>query len=165
MSLADAVQREADWLNTTTDGLPVLPSSAGGPWNVIQAYLPRSPNAQQTQIYVLRRHARTARFAQQRRMATHSFHLSLVWPIGATTTGPGIAEAEQRAFDNAIGLLITRLEGTVSDKTHGGRFLSVAEAPHGTEIDVEYSDPAQTLPDGRLLASITYLADDPDYTA
>ena len=165
MSFADAVQRESDWLNTVTDGLPVLPASAGGPWEVIQAYVPPTPNTQQTQLYVLRRRAKTARFAQQRRMPSHAFLLPLIWPIGATTTGPGIAEAEQQAFDNAIALLVQRIEGTVADKTHGGRFMSVAEAPNGTEIDVEYVDPAQTLPDGRLLASVTYLADDPDYTA
>jgi hypothetical protein len=165
VSFADAVTREAAWLNTTTDGLPVLPTSAGGPWDVIQAYLPRSPNQQKTQIYVLRRRGATTRFSQQRRIATYSFHLSLVWPVGATTTSTNIAETEQQAFDNAIALLVGRIEGTVNDKTHGGRFLSVAEAPHGTGIDVEWGDPAQSLLDGRLIASVTYMADDPDYTA
>lgn len=164
MSTNDAVSRETAWLTTINDGLPALLSSAGGPWDVIQAYMPRTPQKQKTQLYVLRQQLVTRRFSQQRRLATHHFHLSLVWPLGATTTGVPLLEAEQQALDNAISLLVQRIEGTVSDKTHGGRFLSVAEAPNGTSIDVTFEDPARTLADGRLLASVTYVADDPDYT-
>ena len=165
MSTADAVARETAWLATFGDGLPALLSGQGGPWDVIQAYMPRTPIAQQTQIYVLRRKLSTGRFAQQRRMASYSFHLSCVWPIGATTTGPGLAEAEQQAFDVAIGLLVQRIEDTVTDHTHGGRFLSVAETPEGTTVDVEYADPATAIPTGYLTAAVTYTADDQDYTA
>jgi hypothetical protein len=166
VSTADAVSREAAWLNTALpDGLPLLPTAAGGPWDVIQAYMPRTPIAQKTQIYVLRRKLVTVRFAQQRRMATHHMHLSCVWPIGASSTASGIAESEQQALDAALALLVQRIEGPVGDKTHGGRFMSVAEAPNGTGIDVDVADPAQAIPSGYLTASVTYLADDPDYTA
>lgn len=162
---ADACAREAAWLATaTSDGLPVLLAAAGGPWDVIQAYLPRTPAGQQTQLYVLRRRLVTARFSQQRRMATHHFHLALVWPIGATAAGQQIAELEQAALDSAVALLVERIEGLVNDKSHGGRFLSVAEAPNGSTIDVEYGDPAQAAADGRLTATVTYTADDADYT-
>lgn len=165
VSTGTAVQREADWLATgIPDGLPLLLSSVGGPWDVIQAYMPRTPATAQTQIYVMRRRLSTTRFAQQRRMATYGFHLALVWPLGASTTGTPFLEGEQAALDAAVALLVSRIEGTVTDKTHGGRFLEVAETPHGASIDVEFSDPAQTLADGRLLASVSYVADDPDYT-
>lgn len=165
-STSQAVTDEAAWLATAIpDGLPLLLSSVGGPWDVIQAYMPRTPIAQQTQIYVLRRRLVTARFAQQRRMATHHFHLSCVWPIGSSTTASGIAEAEQLALDQALELLVTRIEGTVSDKSHGRRFLSVAEAPNDTQIDVDVADPAQGIANGYLTATVTYTADSADYTA
>ncbi|WP_327066900.1 hypothetical protein [Kitasatospora sp. NBC_01302] len=164
MTTADACAREAAWLSTTGDTLPSLLSATGGPWDVIQAYLPRTPTQQRTQIYVLRRRLVTARFAQQRRMATHHFQLSLVWPVGATASGPQIAELEQTALDSAVALLVTRIEGLVNDKSHGNRFLSVAEAPNGSTIDVEYDDPAQGVANGFFAATVTYTADDADYT-
>ncbi len=165
MSTADAVKREAAWLTSSGDGLPALTTAAGGPWDVIQPYMPRTPATQQTQIYVMRRRLATARFSQQRRIATHSFHLACIWPLGATTTGVPLLEAEQAALDAAVDLLVQRIEGTVGDKSHGGRFMSVAEAPHGTSIDVDFTDPVQALQEGRLLAAVTYMADDRDYTA
>lgn len=173
-SLATAVDDEAAWLVSFNDGLPALLSSVGGPWDVIQAYAPRTPYQQQTQIYVLRRRAATERFSQQRRMATHRFVLALVWPVGSSTIGEGIAEQEQRAFDAAIDLLVTRIEGTLTDKTHGGRFLSVAESTGGSsqtgagggpQIDVEYADPLQAAAAGFLTANVSYPADGRDYTA
>lgn len=164
MSAADAVAREAAWLTTSGDGLPALLTAAGGPWDVIQAYMPRTPAARQSQIYVLRRGFDTHRWSQQRRMATHRLHLTCSWPIGGTTTGTGIAEAEQAAFDAALDLLVQRIEGFVGDKTHGGRFLSVGESPDGTRIDVEFTDPGQTVNAGAFLqAVVTYQADDTDY--
>lgn len=162
---ADACAREAAWLCTSGDTLPSLLSADSGPWDIIQAYLPRTPQQQRTQIYVLRRRLVTARFGQQRRMATHHFQLSLVWPVGATTTSPQIAELEQGALDSAVALLVTRIEGFVNDKSHGQRFLSVAEAPNGSQINVEYGDPAQAATEGRLTATVTYTADDADYTS
>jgi hypothetical protein len=169
--IATAVDLEAAWLSSANDGLPALLSARGGPWDVIQAYAPRSPYQQQTQLYVLRRRAATSRFSQQRRIATHHFVLALVWPTGSSTIGEGIAEDEQRAFDAAIDLLVQRVEGTVTDHTHGGRFLSVAESTGGTNqpgapaIDIEYADPLQAAATGFFTANVSYLADGTDYTA
>lgn len=163
MSTADAVARETAWLTTTGDGLPALLSANGGPWDVIQAYMPRTPQTRKTQIYVMRRKVTTARFTQQRRIATYVFHLSLIWPTGATTTGTPLLEDEQAALDAAVDLLRQRVEGFVGDKSHGGRFMSVAEAPEHTTFDVDFVDPATTFNEGRLLAAATYLADDRDY--
>jgi hypothetical protein len=165
VSTGDAVVREAGWLLRSGDGLPALLSTAGGPWDAIQPYFPRTPSKSQTQIYVLRRGFKTARFAQQRRLPTYQFHLSLWWPIGQGTTGPGIAETEQQNLDNAIDLLVTRIEGYVTDKSHGGEFMSVAEAPNGADIAVNIADPAQGIPSGYLTASVAYTADDRDYYA
>lgn len=171
-SIATAVDLETAWLSSFNDGLPALLSPMGGPWDIIQAYAPRTPAQQQTQIYVLRRRASTQRFAQQRRMATHHLVLALVWPVGSSTIAEGLAEQEQRAFDAAIDLLVTRIEGTVGDHTHGGRFLSVAESTGGrgspggsTQIDIEYADPLQAAATGFFTANVSYLADSADYTA
>lgn len=160
---------EAAWLSASGDGLPALLTRDGGPWDVIQAYMPRTPHQRQTQIYVLRRKVVTRRLSQQRRITTHHIVLALVWPIGQGTTAEYIAEDEQRAFDAAIDLLVTRIEAYVGDKSHGGRFLSVGEADgnEGTErahIEVDISDPAETVPGGYLIANVSYLADSPDRT-
>lgn len=163
MSLADAVSRETAWLTTTGDGLPALLTANGGPWDVIQAYLPRTPQQRKTQLYVLRRRFPTRRIAQQRRRATHYFHLVAHWPIGATTAGTGIAEDEQQALDNALALLVQRIEGFEFDKTHGGRFQAVAEGEDLAVIDVQLGDPAQDIPNGVLTAQVTYTADDTEY--
>ncbi|MQS14520.1 hypothetical protein F7Q99_20185 [Streptomyces kaniharaensis] len=162
---ANAVTREAAWLTTFGDGLPALLKANGGPWDVIQAYMPRTPAAQKTQLYVLRRRWQTDRLSIGRRLPSYHFHLVAYWPIGATTTGTQIAETEQAAFDNALYLLVQRIEGFATDHSHGGRFLSVAEAPPTTVIDVEYGDPAHAISAGFLTATVTYTADDQDYTA
>jgi hypothetical protein len=166
VSTSDAVAREAAWLATSGDGLPALLAANGGPWDVVQAYLPRTPAQRQSQIYVLRRSFNTHRWSQQRRMPTYAFHLSCLWPIGGTTIGTGIAEDEQQAFDTALGLLVQRIEGFVADKSHGARFLAVAEgdATNTTVINVEFTDPGQTINAGGFLgATVTYTADDTDY--
>lgn len=163
MSLADAVTREAAWLTTFGDGLPALLTANGGPFDVVQAYAPRTPATRQTQLYLLRRRVVTSRFSQQRRLATHTFQATISWPIGQSTTSVGIAETEQQNLDNAIELLIQRLEGFVDDKSHGGRFMSVGEAPNGTQFAVQYSDPLPGIAGALLTASVTYTADDKDY--
>lgn len=164
INTGDAVTREATWLAVHGDGLPALLTTNGGPWDVVQAYLPRTPANRKSQLYVLRRRFMTERMDQQRRLATYTFHLACMWPVGGTTVGTNIAEAEQAAFDAAIDLVRQRVEGFVGDKSHGGRFLSVGESPNGTKFDVEYGDPAQTMSGGAFLeASITYVADDAEY--
>jgi hypothetical protein len=160
VSTADAVSREAAWLNTTSDSLPYLPSSAGGPWEIVQAYWPGSRLAsQKTGIYVLRGRATDPRVANLRIRPQYTFTLKLWWPIRAT--GPGIAETEQQNLDDAVDDLIQRIRGPVEDKTHGGRFLSVGEVPGVPFVDVVFDDPEHTIKqDKTLRASVTYYADD-----
>lgn len=162
MSTADAVGRETAWLTTTGDGLPTL-LKPDGPWDVIQAYATRTPAVRKTTIYVMRQRLRDPRVAAQRKRPAYAFHLKLAWPMGATTTGAGIAEDEQANLDAAVELLLQRIRGPIFDKTHGGRFLSVAEAAPlgGAEIDVEFADPDHCLStDGIFRAVLTYSADD-----
>lgn len=161
MSTADAVQREATWLVQVSDGLPALLKVNNGPWDVVQAYWPRTPNYNLNGIYVRRGRLRDVRISNQRKRPGHTFHLRLYWRIGSTTTGTNIAETEQANFDAAIDLLIQRLRGTLGDKTHGGRFLSVAEAPGAQpEINIDFVDPDTTMDRGFLSATASYDADD-----
>ncbi len=152
---ADAVDRETAWLTTSGDGLPGLLASVGGPWDLIQAYQPRTPNRNHRSIHVLRHELVDDRFADIQRMATHQFLLRINWPILA---GSGSAEEEQRALDAAIALVVQRIVGPQLDKTHGNRFQSVAENP--AAIRVSFTDPEQTIPHKHLAAQITYAADD-----
>lgn len=161
MSSADAVDREVAWLNNIGDGLPTLPASAGGPFGVIQGYWPRTPGKRTAgQLYVLRDAITEHRIANQRRMATYAFVLKLVWPL---TSGSGNAEADQRAFDVAIDQVLTRIGGFLGDKTHGGRFQSVAEVPKW--VSVHFEDPAMTVPpEAEFRAQIHYSADDFEFS-
>ncbi|MFL4491566.1 hypothetical protein ACJ6WD_09935 [Streptomyces sp. VTCC 41912] len=156
MSTADAVDREVAWLTTSGDGLPALLTSAGGPWGSIQAYQPRTPGRRNTYVIVLRRAIHDKRFANVRRMASYEFVLKLIWPL---TSGQGRAEDDQRAFDAAVDKLLTRIDGLPGDKSHGGRFRSVAENPE--YVTVRFVDPEQTMPpEAEFRAEVTYFADD-----
>ncbi|WP_438489579.1 hypothetical protein [Streptomyces sp. S186] len=160
MSTADAVDREVAWLTTAGDGLPSLLTGAGGPWGSIQAYQPRTPGRRNTYVIVLRRQIHEKRFANVRRMPTYEFVLKLIWPL---TSGQGRAEDDQRAFDSAVDKLLTRIGGFPGDKSHGGRFLSVAEDP--AYVTVRFTDPEQTMPpEAEFHAEITYFADDAEIT-
>lgn len=158
MSSADAVTREAAWLAAfdPADGLPALSTSLGGPFDVIQGYMPRTPQQRRTQLYVLRRRLHEVRTAHVRRMARHHFELRIIWPASSPS---GSAEGPQQALDEAIELVLLRVGGLMLDKTHGGRFLSVAEDP--AEVVVDYADPADSVA-GRadLLCTVSYAADD-----
>lgn len=161
MSTADAVQRETDWLSQSGDGLPALLKTASGPWDVINAYWPRTPNYNLNGIYVMRTRLIDMRWSNQRKLPRHSFRLKLLWRIGSTTTGVSIGEAEQANFDSAVDLLLQRLRGTLGNKTHGGRFLSVAEAPGANpEIPIDFDPPETTMERGYLSATVNYQADD-----
>lgn len=160
MSTADAVARETAWLRdySPTDGLPNLLAPTG-PWTVIQAYVPRVTAERQTGIYVLRHQFKIARFANVRSMTTHHFRLKLVWPL---SSGSGSAESDLQAFDNAIDLLLQRIAGPIGDKTHGGRFLSVAESHD--HITVDQDDPDVTIPaTAQFFGTVTYSADDQEF--
>lgn len=167
MPSADAVVREVAFLTSTGDGLPALLTDDGGPWDVVAAYWPRTPAIRQTSLYLLRNTLTGTRLSNQRRIETHEFQGKLRWPIGATTVAATIAESEQAAFDSAISLLMKRIYGYVGDHTHGGRFLSVAEAPDPGRVTVRFDDPSQMAtqgPSALLSATITYTADDRDFT-
>lgn len=167
MSTADAVAREAAWLAAynVSDGLPALLKSAGGPFDVVQGYRRRTPNTREASLYLRRAHIRDARWASPRKIPSYTFMADLSWPLGTTSTGANIAETEQQAFDNAIELVIRRIRGLLFDHTHGGAFLSVAEAPTNTEISVTFHDPEQTMATlNALKAEITYFADDLEVT-
>ena len=155
MSTADAVDREVAWMTTSGDGLPGLLTSVGGPFDTVRAYQPRTPATQQTSLYVLRPRLKDARFADIQKLITYDFRLRVVWPIRSST---GSAEDEQRAMDAAIGLVVARIRGPQLDKSHGSRFLSVAENP--ADITVDFDDPEHTIPAKTLRAEITYSGDD-----
>lgn len=143
MTASDAVAREVAWLRTTGDSLPSLLGPAG-PWSVIQAYRTRTPSTRLSGIYLLRSGYVEERWGNQRKIIRHSFVADLVWPIGSTATAAQIWETEQAALDVAVDLLVQRIRGLLFDHTHGGRFLSAAEAPDPAQINVTFTDPAQT---------------------
>jgi hypothetical protein len=141
---SDAVARETAWLQTSGDGLPALAASVGGPWEIIQAYMPRTPRTQAPGIYVLRGHIGDLRVSSQRIRPGYIFRLKLRWPI--RTGGAPLAETEQQAFDVAVNLLLQRIRGPLGDKSHGGRFLSAGETPaRPPAVAVDFEDPEQTM--------------------
>jgi hypothetical protein len=155
-----AVAREAAWLAISNDTLPDL-SAAG--WEVIQAYWPGARWASQKPgIYVTRRMTNDDHPNAQRYRPQYTFTLKLHWPVRNPT--PPIAETEQQAFDTAIGYLLMRIRGLPEDKTHGGRFLTVAEVPGTTGASVDYEDPALTIAaDKELRATVSYRADEIEF--
>ncbi|MFF7881061.1 hypothetical protein ACH40F_07710 [Streptomyces sp. NPDC020794] len=162
-STADAVARETAWLTAydVADGLPGLLKANGGPFDAVQAYVPRTGAQRQSRLYVTRTQLRVERFGFNRKINHHSFMLRLYWPQSSPT---GQAESVQTAFDAAVDLVVQRVSGLFQDKTHGARFLSVAEDP--TSIDVQFSDPEASIQaKAELTALITYQADDQDYTS
>jgi uncharacterized protein YkuJ len=85
------------------------------------------------------------------------FTLHLFWPM---TNGQGSAETEQLNFEQAIDLVLARIEGFPGDKTHGGRFMAVGEPG----ITVNYDDVEQAMQTRIFRASISYSADDMELT-
>jgi hypothetical protein len=158
-SSATAVTREAAWLAAydPTDGLPALLATLGGPFGVVQAYWPRTPATRRNGLYVLRRRIESGRTANVRTMNRYEFLLRIVWPLSSRT---GSAEAVQQALDDAVELVLQRVGGLFMDKTHGGRFLSVAENP--PQSGTNFHDPEATVPgqNPELRAEISYWADD-----
>lgn len=153
-----AVTREAEWLAAynPADGLPALLVSQGGPFDVVQAYWPRTPAARRNSLYVLRRHIESGRTANVRTMNRYQFLLRIVWPMSSQS---GSAEVAQQSLDSAVQLVLTRVGGLFMDKTHGGRFLSVAENPPQSTVD--FADPESTIAaKADLRVDITYWADD-----
>lgn len=156
---ATAVAREAEWLAaySAADGLPGLLRAYGGPFDVVQAYWPRTPQVRKNCLYVLRRRIESGRTANVRTMYRYQFLLRIVWP---QTSRTGSAEVVQQALDDAVELVFRRVGGLFLDKTHGGRFLSVAENPPLSDAD--FLDPESTISgqNPELRVEITYWADD-----
>ncbi len=152
--------REAAWLSVTNDTLPALLKASGGPFDVLQAYRARTPRNRATQLYVVRRNIRDEAFANVRRMGSYLLQLQIVWPL---SNPAGSAEVDQQNLDDAVELVLERVVGLPFDKTHGGRFRSVAENPKW--VEVEFSDPKETLPaKADFECTISYSADDFEYT-
>lgn len=163
-STATAEAREAAWLATTNDTLPALLTSAGGPFQVVQAFWP-GPKfaARQTGVYVDRRRTIMPRFGGRRIMPGYEFFLKVIWPV--KTVNSPIAETEQQNLRNAIDLLLQRIDGLPGDKTHLGRFLSAGEGLEGTAVEglypvVDFADPEVTIPQGWLRCTVSYPAND-----
>jgi len=162
-STADAVARETAWLTTTSDSLPSLLSSAGGPWDVIAAYTQGAQTrTQATAIYVTRGRVQQFRVANQRLRPRYPMRLELRWPVRQISPGSSsISAVEQQVFDDAIELLRQRVTGPLGDKTHGGRFLSAAEVKGAPGFDVQYENAAATVKaDKEVRATALYFIDD-----
>jgi hypothetical protein len=164
MSTGDVCAREAAWLTTSGDSLPSLLVLNGGPWVTIGAYVQgAATRTQQTAVYVMRGNVQQIRVANQRIRPRYPMKLELHWPVRVTTPGSSsIAATEQQNFDDAIELLRQRVTGPLGDKSHGGRFLSAAEAAKGqVAVDVQYEPPMQTIPQSKeLRATMSYYIDD-----
>jgi hypothetical protein len=157
LSTADACAREAAWLGTTGDSLPPLPASAAGPFQVIQAYWPRTPATNQTGLYVLRGRLLHPRTASQRIRPRYEMRLRAVWPV--IVAGTPLLETAQQNFDTAIDSLLARILGPLGDKSHGGRFESAAEDPR--QVEVQFADPEQSMAQFKSLrADVIYTIDD-----
>lgn len=167
MFISDAPDREVDFLVTTGDGLPSLLTNSGGPWGVITRGWPSRLPAQDSGLYLLRLALTEQRFSNARKLIRHDFTVRAWWPLGTSGGVPGDWQADQIALDTAVDLLVQRIRGTVGDHTHGGRFLSVAEAPDPGRIIVRFADPEATVTGSPavLRADISYSADDGDFTA
>lgn len=168
MATPTAVQREAAWLATSGDGLPGLLTGAGGPFDVVQGYWPRTPQYRKAALYVTRAGYQDMRFGAHRKIRRHNLLVRVLWPLGSTTVGTQMWETEQAALDSAVHQVLQRIVAFDMDKTHGGRFMSVGEAPDAQPIQVRFSDPARATGGGgrvELTVEITYNADDTDYTA
>jgi hypothetical protein len=154
--------REAAWLCISTDSLPALLTVNGGPWDIIQAYWRRTPPKEKTEIYVTRTAFDDNHPMSQRYRPQHEIVLRLYWPVRQATSP--LAEQEQQALDSAIELLIQRIRDVLGDKTHGGAFLSAAEAPRGTSASVRFEDAEMTIAASQeLRATVTYRIDDLEF--
>lgn len=158
--MGDACQREAAWLQTTGDSLPSLLAADGGRWDVIQAFWPGAKTPRDKRgIYVTFGRIVDQRVSSMRVRDQYQFRLKLVWAL--KTAGTSAAETEQANFALALSDLTGRVRGPFGDKTHGGRFLSVGEVPHGAGWPVIVpEDPERTLPQRYVAAAFTYTADD-----
>src|ERR1700728_2210274 len=163
MSTSDAVARELAWL-TAVDDLPALLAGDGGPWAAVDWWQGARFARDKHGLYLDARDVGSVRTSSQRIMPQYQFVLTLYWPIlgqgaAAGTSGKSlIAETEQANLDAAKDLVLQRINGPLGDKTHGGRFLSVAENPR--KVTYTKADPVEGVQQRELRSSFTYRADD-----
>ncbi len=160
-STADAASREAAWLASYNplDGLPALTTANGGPWDLVQAYDPRTPGKRKNTIYVTRPEYKIERFGNIRQMPHYLFHVKLTYALSNIA---GSEEVDQQNFDTACELVLQRILGLQQDKSHGGRFLSVAEKPEF--VHFMQDDPVETIPAKVAFTGMfVYYADDFEY--
>jgi hypothetical protein len=158
VSTATVESREAAWLSQTGDSLPSLLAANGGPFELIDAFDPVAarPKMKNT-LYVMALHASDQRVSNQRIRPQYEITLDINWP--ARKPGTPLAETAMQDMKNAVDLVLQRVRGPVGDKTHGGRFLSVAEVP--AMASVAYSDPSVTISAGSYVGCVvSYRADD-----
>ena len=159
MSYSDALDRETAWL-TTVDTLPALLVANGGPFDIVQARYPRTPAKSKTALYVTRHPGgsmEAERFATARTHYLHHFLLIAEWPM---RSGTGSAESDLLAFEQAIDDVIARVQGPLTDKSHGGRFLAVMEDPAPGRLSIDEADPVTSIGAGRFTTRIDYHAAD-----
>lgn len=165
MGYGDAVAREVAWLTADLSAFSIGPllDDQGGPFAVIKGF-GRSAKArvQGRTLFVSRERVTEVRFDIQHKQHVHQLRLKIGWPIRSTTQ-----ETDLAALDNALELLLTRVRGPFGDKTHGGRFLQVAEGDEGTSplIQVEYDEPELVDDNTRSEVIVRYLAADLPFTA
>lgn len=156
MSYADAVTKEAAWLNVTNDSLPVL-TAAG--WDRVDAY-PVSYGRAMKRLEVWRERYEETRESNGRRLVTHHLVVEVHWP---NTRSADVSQNQWTAVDTAVNVVLTRIRGLAGDKTHGGRFLAVGEEAQGsTAITVEWDDPYITEgpAQSNIRGRIRYTADE-----
>lgn len=157
MNTDTVIDREVDWLSSTTDTLPVLLKTAStdldAPFDFIQAYWP-SNTTNNRGMYVMRSGIAPWEIDQGHLLPRHTMRLVIWWSIY------GDLQQAQRDLDVAVEAVICRVVGFPHEKTHGGRFLSagVADRPGAQVLSVTYS-PAERA-EGQLRADITYTIDD-----
>lgn len=168
MGTDSAVARETAWLVTAGDSLPSLLAVNGGPWVVIAAYWQGAQTRTQAPaIYVTRGKAEQIRVGNQRIRPRYPMRLELCWPVLAISPGgSSIAAQEQQALDNAVELLRQRVTGPLGDKSHGGRFLSVAEVKGAPGFEVTFEPAAETIRAAKEIRGLaTYSIDDYEISA
>lgn len=172
MGWGDAVQRETDWLtDITTVGLPVLLASEGGAWDLVLPYGRANGTVSPARVLFISRVSGTdARFTiGAQRIQAHQFLVSAEWPVRASSN----PQADLAAFDAAIETVLIRIRGLVGDKTHGSRFLSVAEGHEATggqtsapaRIDIDIDAPALAIANSKVTARISHVAVDLPFIA
>ena len=142
--IADAVAREAEWFvgDHVADGLPALLAATGndGPFGVVGAY-PRRLSQRAHQCYVWREALTDTRRGAGLHELRHFLVATVLWSQAAS---PERAHNDQAALDAALERIFTRIVGA-GNRSHGGRFTSVAAATSGPGVGMRMTDPFAAL--------------------